>query len=1188
MPDRANSQIGRYILHEKLGAGGMGVVFRATDRLTGNNIAFKRVTTPTDQLEFGSKARAFGTPEVRYSLANEFQILASIRHPNIINVLDYGFTRDGHPYFTMEYLEDAQTIIEAGKGKSLETKFHLLIQLLSALAYLHRRNILHRDLKPANVLVQNGEVKVLDFGLSVNHTQAKGIVGTFTYMPPEVLFGESATPLSDLYVVGIIAYQLFGENQHPFDTESMDSYLESMIRSQSDFSKLDLPTDLRNVLRKMLAQKIEGRYISAEACIQDIHKKLGWPLPEETEEIRDSYLQAATFIGRQKELDVLTQALDASIEGNGSTWLVGGESGVGKSRLLQELRIRGLTRGAMVLFGQGMADAGGRPYQFWREPLRMLAVTTPMEPWTAGVLREIVPKIETLFQHPLPSIPPLEGRANQQRLLNEIVTVFHRQTQPILLILEDLQWAVESLEVLRWLNRNISAHALMIVASYRDDEVPTLPKQLPNMQALRLARLSKTEIARLSQAMLGDTGAQPAVVELLRNQTEGNIFFLIEVVRALAEEAGRLSEIAQMTLPIQVFPRGVQTIIQRRLSRVPPEAQHLLKLAAVAGRQLDLRLMQALAPALELDPWLTSCVNAAVIEFQQGGWQFTHDKLREGLLETLDDATRREMHHTVARSIETVYPSTPDQAAILAYHWQIAGNMEKERNYAIQAGKIAAQQFANDDALMYFNRALELTPENPHIRFDILRSREQVYHLLGQREQQSADLAELRTIASSTQDTEQQILVALRDANYYEAVGRFDASIVAAKDAITRVEAQNTPTMNALLAQGNIAWGSVLVNQGQYALGKEKLETALSLLHPLGEVQQSAHALMSLGEIAYIQADYAAATDLWNQAVEAYQQVGDQQGESEGLRRLGNIATVHRRHPKAHTYFLQALDIRKKIGDRGGEARCLNNLGVLASVQSNTARSLDYYQQSLVIYREIEDRQWQANALHNIAIGQSTLGQHEHALESFELALELCREMGNQQGVAMSSGHLAQLLFDMGNLERGRELAEEALQVANEIGDRDVIGDMYHINAMYYLSLKDYATAQRYFQRALDIHRELNQQHRAVEHVAGLAKTALEQGNVETASAHTDAITAYLPENPHLHGSEYTYWILYVCWEVLTAQKQDGRAQNMLLTAYQLLLEEALHITDPTQADSFWNRVPIHRAIAEAYASLNR
>lgn len=136
-------------------------------------------------------------------------------------------------------------------------------------------------------------------------------------------------------------------------------------------------------------------------------------------------------MGRQAELQQLTTALQDTIAGNGSAWLVGGESGVGKSRLLEELRTVGLVEGALVLRGQAV-EGGGLPYQLWRDPLRRLVLSVALSDLEAGVLKPIVPDISTLLERDVPDAPELAGEAGQQRLAVTIADVIKRQPQPLL------------------------------------------------------------------------------------------------------------------------------------------------------------------------------------------------------------------------------------------------------------------------------------------------------------------------------------------------------------------------------------------------------------------------------------------------------------------------------------------------------------------------------------------------------------------------------------------------------------------------------------------------------------------------------------------------------------------------------------------------------------------------------------
>ncbi len=289
----------RYHVLDLVGTGGMGSVYRVMDRLSRQTVALKRVTAAPDTLNFAS--RADDSMDFRLALAQEFQILASLRHPNIIGVLDYGFDADNQPYYTMDLLEDAQTILDAARDRSLSEKVALLAKLLQALSYLHRRGIIHRDLKPSNVLVAGGQVKVLDFGLSVRTEQNRstgGTSGTLAYMAPEVLNGEPASIAADLYAVGVIAYEIL-VGQHPFITTDVSQLVIAILTQEPELTATGLEPPFVALLSRLLAKEPANRYANTGAVLEALSAAASEPLALETQDIRESFLQAAQFVGRK-------------------------------------------------------------------------------------------------------------------------------------------------------------------------------------------------------------------------------------------------------------------------------------------------------------------------------------------------------------------------------------------------------------------------------------------------------------------------------------------------------------------------------------------------------------------------------------------------------------------------------------------------------------------------------------------------------------------------------------------------------------------------------------------------------------------------------------------------------------------------------------------------------------------------
>ncbi|MCQ3929397.1 MAG: hypothetical protein DPW16_02975 [Chloroflexi bacterium] len=1007
----------RYQLHEKLGEGGMGAVYRATDRLTGQAVALKRVLIPT-----GGTSPETDSSRLRLSLAREFQTLASLRHPNVIGVEDYGFDTNQQPYFTMTLLEKPQTILEVGAKASLDQKIDLLIQLLQAMAYLHRRGILHRDLKPANVLVEDGEtVRVLDFGLATAQVQQAGEVveGTVTYMAPEVISRAGASQTADLYAVGVMAYELF-TGRYPFDTTNINKLIRSVFYSEPDLKTItnltaeqlasiktrpvktdvipseqaqihwvthqdvSMPSqDLAAIVGKLMAKDPKARYQNAQDVINELYQVIGQPVYEESQAVRESFLQAASFVGRDEELGMLSAALINAIEGHGSAWLVGGESGVGKSRLLDELRIQSLVDGAMVIRGQAVAE-GGLPYQLWQDPIRRLVLSTELNDIEAGVLKEILPDISGLVGREIPDAPVLEGKARQQRLNLAIIDLFRKQKQPTLLLLEDLHWAGISLQPLKMLVESSKQLPLLVVSSYRHDEMPELPNELPGIELINLNRLSETSIADLSVSMLGEAGKQPQVLAFLQRETEGNVFFMIETVRALAEEAGRLQAVGAMQLPEQIFAGGVQQIIQRRLGRVPEFFHPLLKLAAVIGRRLDFDLLAQLDSDTDLEAWLNICANVAVFDRQDEQWRFAHDKLREAILKDLNPPETIALHRQVAVAIETTYPNDKAQAVNLMEHWHHAGDTAKEANYAQIGGEQALAISNSRGAIDLYNRALQLTPQdNQGVRAALL-----------------VDLAKshenLSDYTTATQHLNEGLALA-RGAN----------------DQLMMVKALN-------------ALGLVTEMQGAYDEALKLNEQALEIARAIADQAGTATALKNLGNIARLRGDYDNAKQHYQESLAIRTELNDKQGMAVCLNNLGLTYYFQGNMEEAKRCLTEALDIHKQIGARFETAAGLGNLGVITASWGDTEAAKQYFEESMVTRREIGDRAGQASMLTNLGMLAKDAKDFDEAHRYFKEGLTIRREIGDRAGIANS-------LINLGVVAKGHQLifqAEKYLQEA--------------------------------------------------------------------------------------------------------------------------------------------------------------
>ncbi|MCP4945199.1 MAG: tetratricopeptide repeat protein, partial [Planctomycetaceae bacterium] len=570
-----------------------------------------------------------------------------------------------------------------------------------------------------------------------------------------------------------------------------------------------------------------------------------------------------------------------------------------------------LTQGFLVLRGQAVTG-GGLPFQVWREPIRRLLLLQEVSDLQARILKDVVPDIERLLDREIPDAPPLMGIAYQQRLIRAIIDLFRDLPQPVLLILEDLQWTGESLVVLQHLQRVIEQiPQLLILGSYRDDERPTLADELDGAEKLHLARLDEAAVIQLSRAMLGEAGQKPEVTDLLLRETEGNVFFVVEVMRALAKESGSLDAIGKMILPTDVFTQGMQHILQRRIQQVPTDDQPLLRLAAVTGRQLDWQLLALWADARQHEEWLQTCADLAILSLCDETWFFAHDKLRETILSDLHAVERSRLHRQVAEAIEQVYPDNANYNEALLEHWHQAGNLDKEIHYLNPVAKYLIDITADyERARTLLERGLQTLPTT------------------------DARSVTLRNWLAAS----------------HERQGQYDQAQAQAQ-ATHQLATQLKDQPGNALALNNL--GNVVKHQGDHAQARDYYQQSLSIYRDIGDQHGIANSLNNLGIVAFRQSDYPQARDYFQQSLNIKRDIGEHRGIAAHLNNLGNVANHQGDYAQAWDYYQQCLSICQDIGEQSGIATSLNNLGLIAIDQGDYAQAWDYLQQSLSIQQDI-------------------------------------------------------------------------------------------------------------------------------------------------------------------------------------------------------------------------------------------
>ncbi|QRK07259.1 protein kinase [Archangium violaceum] len=756
-------EMGPYLLQGVLGSGGMGIVYLGVHRETGERVALKTVRV----------TRASTLASIR----REVQLLSRIQHPGIVRILDHG-SSGGLPWYAMELLEGRtfNQLIEgyyhqantrardAAPKLPARPLLERVLQLCAPLAYLHGCGIVHRDLKPGNIFIRkNGTVVLGDFGVVVEFGGAQGRevlqadhagMGTLMYMAPEQIRGDLVDARADLYALGCILYECV-TGFVPFLGNSPQivrrRHLQDTPTPPSLLAEEPIPEPLEWLILKLLAKRPEDRLGYAEDVAR-VLSELGVEAdePDEDRPRPRPYLYRPPFTGRKEAMRELNDLLDEMLFCKGGRVFIGGGSGVGKTRLALELAREALHRDLPVVTCEciplGLSgtrvDAGMRapPLHPFRSLLAAVAdhcqhggakETARLLGPKGKVLVAYEPSLDQLpGQRELPPPPPVPdadaARARIFSALQDVLFAFAEE-DPVLLIIDDLQWADEmTLAFLRQLrHEDLVERGVLLLGTYRMEEMGDALREVvsaPGSLHIELGRLDERSIESMARGMLA-LHSLPRDFDRLVRRSEGNPFFVAEYLRATISEgllhrdtAGewRLDERVRTgdSLEELSLPGSIAEIIHRRLRDLDARAQLVAETAAVLGREFDADLLLDTVPlehTAALEALQTLRVRQILEKAAGGRLRFLHDKLREFTYASITSQRGRQHHRRAAEAIEHRYQQALDFSLYfpsLANHWAKAEVHDQASRYFQLAGDRASATHANAEAILFYRAAL--------------------------------------------------------------------------------------------------------------------------------------------------------------------------------------------------------------------------------------------------------------------------------------------------------------------------------------------------------------------------------------------------------------------------------------------------------------------------------------------------
>ena len=523
--------------------------------------------------------------------------------------------------------------------------------------------------------------------------------------------------------------------------------------------------------------------------------------------------------------------------------------------------------------------------------------------------------------------------------------------------------------------------------------------------------------------------------------------------------SGHLHKIDPFSLPERVFTGGMRQILQRRLAQVPEEYQPLLQLAATAGRQLDLKIMRHLEEQ-NLDEWLSACTDCAVLEMWDQQWRFSHDKLREAVLQDVSRDNKPKLNRTVAETIEAVYPDDENYNDALLEHWHQAGDLDREIHYLnLVADHLVHASREYQLAEQLLERGLNQLPSGDPRQVSLWNIRASSFNLRGKYEQAQTLAKQILNLAEQTGDQSgiAQSLACLGKSA--EGLGDYEQARVFLQQALEIFQAiddqqgvianlidlgnvtrylgdytqartlfnQSLSISETIGNQYGIVWtlncmGLLVSDLGDYQRAIGCYERTLNISKKIGDQYAIGWSLRNLGEMVYFLGDYEQAQDYLLEVLEIRHSLGDQRGIASTLQGLGSIAREMGDYKQAHLYYQQSLEVFQTIGAQENIADLYNTMGVGSYCQENYEQAYDYHQQSLAIFRKIGSRLGIAIALARIGFVLLKL-RPKQAMQSFQESLEIAESIQAIPAVLENLPGFAWIYLQKGDALRSAELA---------------------------------------------------------------------------------------------------------------------------------------------------------------------
>lgn len=1001
---------GRYQILENLGIGGLGEVYKIIDLWTERELALKIATSEELAEDGGENFKA------------EFVLLKELVHPGIVEVYDFGYSEDGRPYFSMEYIK-GRGIEEVFKEKGYDFLYRFIWELCEILGYLHSRGIVHCDLKLDNLKVVEGlfGTKLLDFGLSEKMGSRVGrqLKGTLDYMAPEIFSGGSLDGRTDLYSLGVILYQVT-TSQLPFPSQDpirvVAGHLEGKVIPPQKINP-EIPLSLNRLILKLLKKSPEKRYQSVGQLKRAIEERARQKIDMTQPELLYNHIYSGRIVGREREQREIYSILKRAVGLKGQMILLEGELGVGKSAFLKEIKLKSQLEGALFLEGRCFENESN-PYQPWVEIASNLAKYLDKNfPFFTERFRDL----SNLFEYTAKneesssSAPGVVHTERKDRFTSELVGFLVEASviSPFVLSIDDLHLAGSgTLKLVELLSKRIEKSRIFFCICFRTESLRTNSKlkmlinrfeEDSTFKQIQLGRFSLEQTREYFATKFFGANLPKELFSYAHRHTSGNPFFLTELAKYLVKTKTTDLQDGKWVFDLKNLdkldiPRKMEAVIWDNIRRYDNNVIKLLSTVSVAGERFDLRSIEYLsgydqeAILLILFVLLKDQVLRKTADKFRGQdcYEFSSRSLEKLLYAKLDKKRKMELHHRMAIFLESDYSRGQGELVEeITYHYSHTKDYLKAYHFSLLAAKKMRGEFANRQALLHLNNALRFSKR--------IKDKKESEH------------KRLETLAER---------------------------------------------------------GDLHRDRGKLGRALKDYTLALKLARLWKDIRWIARLYKNIGGVYREKENFKQGLIYFKEALRIYRSLKNPQEEVEALKGIGTIYCFKLKHEKALSNYRRALRIMNALHNTKGVATLLNNIGIIYLEQGKYKKCLDYFEQYLLVAKKLGEREHIVKALNNLGITYSNLGKYDLA-ESYYLreALEL-RKLGDERAMCYPLHNLGQVAQRKGGFAKALDYYVQTLSLAKK---NDLpIGDEFLSIGMVNLEMGKYFEAKEHLGKALE------------------------------------------------------------------------------------------------------------------------